>query len=166
MPGGGDPARSREEAARRASGRVRRYCAEHRLNRLGTLTYRGAGCHNPYQLRRDIAEFFRSLRGLLGGEPFPYVWVPEWHKTDHGLHVHFAVRRFIPPRLIERAWGHGFVHIKLLGQLPASSTPRDEARMAARYLSKYVRKSFDARRIPGLHRYEVAQGFQPESVRV
>jgi hypothetical protein len=166
VPGGGDPARSREEAARRASGKVRRYCAEHRLNRLGTLTYRGAGCHNPYQLRRDVAEFFRSLRGLLAGEPFPYVWVPEWHKTDHGLHVHFAVGRFIPRRLIERAWGHGFVHIKLLGQLPSGSTPRDEARMAARYLSKYVRKSFDSRRIPGLHRYEVAQGFQPVSVRV
>jgi hypothetical protein len=165
-PGGGDPARSREEAARRAARMVRRYCAHNRLNRLGTLTYRGAGCHDPYQLRRDVAEFFRALRELLGGEPFPYVWVPEWHKTDHGLHVHFAVGRFIARRLIERAWGRGFVHIKLLGQLPVGSTARDEARQAARYLSKYVRKGFDARRIPGLHRYEVAQGFQPERVRL
>src|SRR3954469_25227225 len=90
----------------------------------------------------------------------------EWHKSDHGLHVHFAVGRFIARRLIERAWPHGFVHIKLLGDLPAGSTPRDEARVAARYLSKYVRKGFDARRIPGLHRYEVAQGFQAETVRL
>jgi hypothetical protein len=163
-PGGGDPARSREEAARRASRKVRRYCAHNRLNRLGTLTYRGGGRHDPRQLRREVAEFFRTLRALLGGEPFPYVWVPEWHKTDHGLHVHFAVGRFIARRLIEQAWPHGFVHIKLLGQLPAGSTVRDEARVAARYLSKYVRKAFDARRIPGLHRYEVAQGFQPTTV--
>jgi hypothetical protein len=167
-PGGGDPERSREEAARRASGKVRRYCAEHRLNRLGTLTYRGTGCHDPRELRRDVAAFFRSLRTLLGGDPFPYVWVPEWHKTDHGMHVHFAVGRFVSRRVIEEAWGHGFVHIKLLGggQLPSSATARDEARVAARYLSKYVRKGFDARRVPGLHRYEVAQGFLPVQTRL
>jgi hypothetical protein len=164
-PGGGDPERSREEAARRAARKVRRYCAHNRLNRLGTLTYGGAGCHDPHRLRREVAEFFRGLRGLLGGTPFAYLWVPEWHKTDHGLHVHFAVGRFIARGLIERAWGHGFVHIKLLSP-PSGSTARDEARIAARYLSKYVRKGFDARRIPGLHRYEVAQGFQPETIRL
>ncbi|TFV66153.1 hypothetical protein E4P40_25645 [Blastococcus sp. CT_GayMR20] len=163
---GGDPERSRREAALRAGRMVRRYCAENRLNRLGTLTYAGAGCHDPHQLRRDVGEFFRSLRRLLGGDPMPYVWVPEWHKTGHGLHVHFAVGRFVPRRLIEVAWGRGFVHIKLLGQLPSGSTARDEARVAARYLSKYVRKSFDARRIAGLHRYEVAEGFQPPAVSV
>ena len=67
-----------------------------RLNRLGTLTYRGAGNHDPMLLRRHVGEFFRALRSSLGGDPLPYVWVPEWHKTDHGLHVHFAVGRYIP----------------------------------------------------------------------
>jgi len=33
-----DPERAAEEAARRARGKVRRYCAANRLNRLGTLT--------------------------------------------------------------------------------------------------------------------------------
>jgi hypothetical protein len=163
---GGDPARSAEEAALRAGRKVRRYCAHNRLNRLGTLTYRGAGCHDPLQLRSDVAEFFRHLRELLGGSKFAYVWVPEWHKTDHGLHVHFTVGRFIPRGLIEQAWEHGFVHIKLLGDLPGGSTARDEARVAARYVSKYVRKDFDGRRIPGLHRYEVAEGFQPTAMRL
>ena len=165
-PGGPDPERSQEERARRAAGKLRRYSAHNGLNRLGTLTYRGRGCHDPRQLRRDVAEFFRSLRDLLGGAPFPYVWVPEWHKTDHGLHAHFAVGRYIARRLIDHAWGHGLVHIKLLGQLPSGSTVRDEARHGARYLSKYVRKGFDERRIPGLHRYEVAQGFQPDTTRL
>ncbi|KQS56662.1 hypothetical protein ASG36_16485 [Geodermatophilus sp. Leaf369] len=143
---------------------MRRYCADNRLNRLGTLTYAGVGCHDPKQVRRDVGQFFRTLRGLLGGEPLPYVWVPEWHKTDHGLHVHFALGRFVPRSLIKTAWPHGFVHIKLLGDLPTGSTSRDEARLAARYLSKYVRKGFDVRRIPGLHRYEVGQGFQPAAL--
>ena len=161
-----DPERARAEAARRARGKVRRYCAANRLNRLGTLTYRGQGCHDPRELRRHVASFFRELRTGLGGQPLPYLWVPEWHKTDHGQHVHFAVGQFVGRSLIEEAWGLGFVHIKLLGDLPVGSGPLEEARKAAGYLSKYVGKSFDAKRVPGLHRYEVAQGFQPAVVRI
>jgi len=166
-----DPVRARSEAARRARAKVRRYCAAHRLNRLGTLTYRGAGCHDPAQLRLDVAVFFRALRATCrSGAGFPYVWVPEWHKTDHGLHVHFAVGQFIRRRLIDQAWGHGFVHIKRLGDLAVGSTSLQEARRAAGYLSKYVSKSFEddpahTRKL-GLHRYEVAQGFQPEVKRL
>lgn len=161
--GGGDPDRSAAEAARRARGQLRRYCAANGLNRLGTLTYAGDGCHDPRQFRGDLAEFFRSLRRLLGGEPFAYAWVPEWHKSGHGLHAHFAVGRFVARGLIEQAWGRGFVHIKLLGDLPVGTTAWGEARVAARYLSKYVGKDF-ARHEAGLHRYDVAQGFQPDAV--
>jgi hypothetical protein len=136
------------------------------LNRLVTLTYAGAGCHDQSQVRADVAQFVRNLRSLLGGEPFPYLWVAEWHKTDHGLHLHLAVGRYIPRSLIEAAWGRGFVHIKLLGDLPVGSGSLAEARLAARYLSKYVGKSVDERREFGLNRYDCAQGFQPEFVPV
>ena len=83
------------EAARRARAKVRRYCAANRLNRLGTLTYRGDGCHDPRQVRRRRGGVLPALRCELRGRAFPYVWVPEWHKTEHGLHVHFAVGQFI-----------------------------------------------------------------------
>lgn len=162
-----DPERSTAEAARRAKGRIRRYCASHQLNRLGTLTFRGEGCHDQRELRAHVHEFFRQLRSGLGGEAFPYVWVPEWHNTDHGLHVHFAVGQYIRRSLIESAWPHGFVHIKLLGDLPFGSNALGEARMAACYLSKYVTKSFiDTKRISGLHRYDLAQGFAPTVERI
>lgn len=138
-----NPERSRTEAARRARGRLRRYCAANGLNRLGTLTYRGAGCHDPVQVRADLSVFFRALRETLGGEPLPYVWVPEWHPK-----------------------GHGFVSIKLLSDLPVGSGRIEEARKAAGYLSKYVAKSFDDPRTPRRHRYDVAQGFQPERVQL
>jgi len=158
-----DPERAAAEAGRRARANLRRYCAANRLNRLGTLTYRGEGCHDPAIVREHLGVFFRSLRDATGGKPFPYVWVPEWHKTGHGLHAHFAVGRFIKRGLIEQAWGHGFVHIKLLGNLPVGSTDLGEARRAAGYLSKYVAKTFTdpAARVLGLHRYDVAQGFKP-----
>jgi len=91
--------------------------------------------------------------------------VPQWHPGGHGLHAHFAVGRFVPRRLIERCWGQGFVHIKLLDGLPVGSGALGEARLAARYLARYVgREAADERRLAGLHRYEVGQGFQPAKI--
>lgn len=158
-----DPARAAAEAGRRARGRLRRYCAANRLNRLGTLTYRGEGCHDPAIVREHLGLFFRGLRSAMGGDPFPYVWVPEWHKSGHGLHAHFAVGKYIHRSLIEHEWRHGFVHIKLLGDLGVGSGTLTEARVAAGYLSKYVAKTFTdpSTRVLGLHRYDLAQGFQP-----
>lgn len=166
--GAQDPERSRREAGRRAVRLVRRYCAANGLNRLGTLTYAGEGLHDPLVLREDVGVFFRRLRRRVDRDGFAYVWVPEWHKSGHGLHVHFAVGRFVRRSDINEAWGHGFVHIKLLGDLPVGSGAWEEARLAARYLSKYVGKTFEEQRLGqfGLHRYEVAQGFQPQSQRL
>jgi hypothetical protein len=157
------PADSRPTAERRARGKVRRYCAANRLNRLGTLTYAGGGCHDPAALREDLAEFFKRLRASTG-ERFPYLWVPEWHSGGHGLHAHFAVGRYVQRSLIEAAWGRGFVHIKFLGDVPVGSGSLGHSRVAARYLSKYVGKDLGQGEAAGLHRYEVAQGFQPRRV--
>ena len=43
----------------------------------------------------------------LGGKPLPYLWVPEWHPGGHGLHVHFAVGRYVKHGLIRDVWGAG-----------------------------------------------------------
>lgn len=156
--------RSNIEASRRAKAKVRRYCAENKLNRLGTLTYAGDGCHDQEQIREDLGLFFKRLRADSKTD-FPYVWVPEWHKTDHGLHAHFAVGRYIPIKTIKESWGHGFVHIKLLSGLPVGSGALEESRLAANYLGKYVSKSFlDEKRIVGRHRYDLAQGFTPKKL--
>src|SRR5206468_368839 len=137
-----DPGRTAANAARRARSKVRRYCAANRLNRLGTLTYAGDGNHDPGTLRADLAEFFRRLRRSVG-EPFPYLWAPEWHAGGHGLHAHFAVGRWIAHGDIRQSWGRGHVHIKLLGDLPIGSGSLGEARLAAHYLAKYVGKDLD-----------------------
>ena len=163
-PRAANPDRAQAEAARRARGQIRRYCAANRLNRLGTLTYAGVGCYEPQALRGDVAGFFKALRVGLGGDRFPYLWVPEWHPGGHGLHVHFAVARFIKRGLIADAWGRGRVYIKLLGDLPVGSGSLEEARVSGSYLAKYAAKALDEKRAPGLHRYEVAQHFQPESI--
>ena len=80
------------------------------------------------------------------------------------MHVHFAVGRFVPRGVIDEAWGHGFVHIKLLGDVPTGKGVLGEARLASRYPPKYIGKDLGAAGAAGLHRYEVGQGFQPRSV--
>jgi hypothetical protein len=155
-----DLERAREEGDRRARGRLRRYAAANGLSRLITCTYRGEGCHEPRQLRRDVGAFVRRLRGGVGHGGIPYAWVPEWHKSGHGLHVHLGVGEYIEKGLIERTWGHGFVDVRLLGKRGEGSD-LEEARGAAGYLAKYIGKEVGAGAEQGLHRYEVAQGFQP-----
>ena len=163
-----DPQRAAAEAGRRARASLRRYCAANRLNRLGTLTYGPPRCTDPLEVRAHVGSFFRNLRAELGRDALPYAWVPELHKDGVHFHVHFAVGQYVPRGLISSAWGRGFVHIKLLGDLPVGSTSLSEARVASRYLSKYVTKTFTdpATRVRGLHRYDVAQGYQPASQRL
>ena len=110
-----DPERAAVEAARRARGMIRRYCAANRLNRLGTLTYAGEGCHDPRVAAGGCRRVLQAASGELGGEPFPYLWVPEWHPGGHGLHLHFAVGRYVKQSLIREYVG-----------------PRDRAHQAAR----------------------------------
>jgi hypothetical protein len=162
-----DPMRAVAEGARRARGQLRRYCAANGLNRLGTLTYAGEGCHDPLALRADLAVFFKGLRAGVGAGAIPYAWVPQWHPGGHGLHVHFGVGRYVPRGVIGEAWPHGLFHIKLLGNLPVGSGRWAEARLTARYLAGYAGRDLDEGRRPeGLHRYEVAQGFQPGRILV
>jgi hypothetical protein len=116
-------------------------------------------------VRSDLGAFWRALRAQLGGAALPYLWVPEWHPGGHGLHAHFAVGQYVRHSLIKQAWGRGHVHIKRLTDLPVGSTTWDEARKAAGYLSKYVTKTF-TEDLGGLHRFDVAQGFQPQVQRL
>jgi hypothetical protein len=161
-----DPERSRAEAGRRARGKLRRYGAQNGLNRLGTLTYEGAGCHDPREVRAHVGEFFRALREGTGGKAFPYIWVPEWHPGGHGLHVHFVVGDYIKRGIIKKAWGRGIIDIRLIGDLGIGEGRLGEARKAAGYISKYVAKSIDDDRPAGLHRYDLAERFQPTWTRV
>lgn len=163
-----DPERAAEEAAPRVRAKLRRYCAANRFNRLGTQTYGHPRCSDPGLVRTYVGLFFRQMRDKLGDDPLPYAWVPEVHKDGVHFHVHFAVGRYVPRGLIESAWDRGHVHIKLLGDLPIGSGTLGVARLAARYLSKTVTKSFidPATRATGMHLYDLAQGFQPEVTRL
>ena len=94
------------------------------------------------------------------------LWVPQWHPGGHGLHAHFAVGRFVPRGLIERAWG-ARLRPHQAARRPAGRLGRARRRRGSRRAisPRYVGRDLDdERRLAGLHRYEVAQGFQPAKI--
>lgn len=127
---------------------------------LWTATYAATedARHHPRLVRQDVRYLFRRLRADLG-RAFPYLWTTEWHSTGHGLHVHLAVGERVDIATVRSAWRRGHVWVS-----PPSRDGRgqvEHARRVARYVAKYLAK--DHRTLDGLHRYEVAQGFQPRS---
>ena len=126
------------------AGKVRRYCAANRLNRLGTLTYAGSGNHDPARAPRRPGASSSGGSGAPSASASRTCGCPSGIPGGHGLHAHFAVGRWIAHGAIKRAWGRGIVHIKLLGDLPVGSGTLGEARLAARYLAKYVGKDLAA----------------------
>lgn len=160
-----DPERSRIESARHAATQVRRYCAANGLDRLWTLTYRHPRCTELDRLVTDVGTFWRTLRSLLGGKPFPYLWVPEFHADGKHFHIHAGMGQYVHKSKIATAWPHGFVEAR---RLIVASSGADEgverARLASRYLSKYVTKATVETVDFGRHRYEVAQGFMPREL--
>ncbi len=157
-----DPERTKAEAVRRARTTVRRYCTEHGLRYMWTLTYRGSGEHDLARVRRHIEKLIAAVVGARG-ERFPYLWVPELHKTDHGIHVHMAVPFYFDQARLAKLWGRGHVWCSLMGR--KGSCGFAQASAAARYVSKYVGKAFEIAEF-GRHRYERAQGFPITSYRV
>ena len=145
-----------ERAARRAKGRVRRYGVSNRLTRLVTLTCADQ-THDPRRMRGRLSEFQRQLR-----ERHPdlaYLRAVERHESG-ALHAHYGVSKFVDYRELRKLWRHGFVDVR---KIRTKRGGREDARAAARYLSKYVTKD-PVREGLGGHRYEVRQGFQPRAV--
>jgi len=160
--GVGSPATGADPSAeRRAKRNIRRYCAANRLAYLWDATYAASddARFDPRSVRSDIRTFFRRLRRVLG-RTFPYLWVTEWHKTGHGLHIHFALDQYVAHATVRDVWGHGYVFVRGPRRRVAARETRRQARRVARYVAKYVAK--DTAAAGGLHRYEVAQGFQPQ----
>lgn len=128
-----DPERAAVEAGRRATAGSRRHCAHNRLNQPGTLTYWSESCHDPQQERAGVGGVLPSL-SFGAGRPGVAVRVGTGvAQSGPGLHMHFAVGRFVLRSVIGQAWDHGSFHITLLGA-SAGSGVLGVSRRAAGYL--------------------------------
>lgn len=153
-----------DRASRRAAAQVRRYCKANRLSRHLTVTFDPEHeVHSRGEVLRAVAAFRRRLFEHYG-ERFPFVGVPEQGGKNRRWHCEVALGRYVPQALLESLWGNGFVNVVRYTDRHKTGDEVAAAAKVAGYLSKYVAKAFaETERQPGDHRYEVAQGFQPES---
>lgn len=149
LRGEGDREASRLASAKRARRVMRQRCKGMGLDVLGTLTYR-ENVQDRDRVLADWKEFVRRLRRVLPS--FAYVAVLEKQKRG-ALHLHFACRRL--PRELQRDG----VRIKSYSVIYAiwksvtgdaggsfrdsSRKTRGSALRVAKYISKYVGKSFE-----------------------
>lgn len=150
-----DPARSRREAARRASVMIRRQCTEHRLTRMVTLTFAvGRPEDSRSSVVADVLAFFRraTSKKMVG----KWIAVLELHPGGHGWHVHCLVDRYVPQERLQALWGLGIVDVRKIRSKTGGG--RESARVAARYAAKYVAKDSERERPLGEHRYLRCQG--------
>jgi hypothetical protein len=111
---------------------------------------------------RDVGRFVRALRDHLGVDRLPYAVVPEFHKDGH-VHLHLLVDRYVPKDELQALWRRGWVDVRRFEAKGEGG--RAAARKAAAYAGKYVGKTFEVEGVPGRHRYEVAEGFQPSVIK-
>lgn len=114
---------------------------------------------------RRVAAFAERLTAVTGRQPYWYS--PELHPGGHGWHVNFFVGRRIPHDQVETIWGAGYVWVKdwaADSRIRSMNAPLIVAiRLGASYGCKYASKDWSEEVLDGgAHRYEVAQGFQPD----
>gem|GEM_PF-1578101 len=155
----------------RAASRSRRYFVRNHLRYMWVLTF-AESVRQRHEVMALVAAFARRLRGLFGGQPFPYWYSPELHPGGHGWHVNFFIATRVKIVDLERLWGQGFVWVTDFAiskrgpkgeALGLCQNEREGTRRAARYGCKYAQKDWSRATIStSSHRYEIAQGFKPQ----
>lgn len=152
----------REKAGYRAARKVRELCIEIQVDRLLTLTSRNL--LSDYD--ELVATWKRFMRILETAEAkFDYIAVPELHKNGEHYHIHAAINGFVRADLLRRCWqialgGKGDEKGKdALGNVDIKQSKRrvtDPFKRAvgiAKYLSKYITKSYLEHHIFNRRRY-------------
>lgn len=131
------------KASARAKRRVRHLCRNMMATHLLTLTRReleGSEYWTPEQWADAWDRLRRLLVRVIG--PFPYVAILEQHKKGN-YHLHVAWVGKINVRLVRKMWvsivGSGNIDAKHIKVSPG----HDRSARIARYISKYVTKSFE-----------------------
>jgi hypothetical protein len=156
------PKATEEEKQKKAAARARRsvlqHCKFNALDKLWTLTYRGAQ-RSHERLYNDWEQFVSEVKKHY--PEFAPLAVPEVHTGKRGgtganlggFHIHFAVAGFYEVNILRAIWWK-IVGVKQ-GNVDVKWTPgKSSSRGVGRYLAKYISKSFeDSPRNSGQHRY-------------
>lgn len=153
--------RSEVSSMARTRTKVRRWCVHHGASRKATLTFR------EEDLPADVDEMWRHVENfrkrLKRAGVLQPLLVPEAGSKSGRLHMHGAMREYIPQSDLEQIWGHGFVSIDR--RKASGESERDITRRQASYLAGYVAKigSGSAFDLVGFNRkrYSIPKGTSP-----
>jgi hypothetical protein len=124
---------------------IRRWCVQNKVDRGITLTCR------PEEMVYDIVEAWKLIdtfrRNLREAGMDCVLLVPELCENGQ-YHFHGAIPGWLSVKVLERAWGHGFVLIKK-PKCRRGTSARERSRVLAGYLSKYLGKDFAGTPTPG-----------------
>jgi len=156
---------SRARAARRAKQQIRLRCKSLGVDRLVTLTYRGA--QSDLALLKAHFHVFRKSLARANAR-LSYVAVPERHKSG-GLHLHLAVAGYLPVVTVRRLWRSAIAAQGFTGNVDISyNRGLQGAGVTERlsgYISKYVSKALEEERPKGSRSYWSSMGIEiPEAV--
>ena len=100
------------------------------LTRFATLTYK-ENMQDYDKAMIDFKNFMKRLNYSLGENAvsLKYISVLEYQKRG-AIHFHFLFDRYIPVKLMEKAWGHGFVSLKCVRSVCS----------CVAYITKYMTK--------------------------
>lgn len=171
---GDDDAASREEenlerAVRRSKRELRWRMLGLRGDRLLTLTTRG-GIACLDQTWDLFAKFVRLVNWRFhrsNADGFQYVVVPELHKSGT-YHLHLGLNVFYDVTVLRTLWHRCLTGRRLMTALRGEESPgnvdikraRGSCRALARYLAKYLGKTFDANINRGRRRYACSKGIR------
>ncbi|MGB3546397.1 MAG: hypothetical protein WBA17_05455 [Saprospiraceae bacterium] len=171
---------------------MRRFMIHNRLVKMWVLTFLGEGLHGEVgylQAQVEVRAFIKRIRrDFYRGRQFPYLWSLEPHPDGHGWHVNLMLQdKFIDKHQFQSCWKNSNSRVNgnvwytdftkdskdwlgrslgKAGSIGRASGQRTAAKRAASYASKYIGKDLhDDNGVPlRCHRYEVAQGFQPQPI--
>jgi hypothetical protein len=168
-----DPAREAENwnrAVRRSKRELRWRMLGLRVDRLLTLTVRNgiASIDQAWCLLERFVRLvnWRYYRSKPDG--IDYVVVPELHKSG-GFHLHLGLNRFYDVTVLRTLWHRALTCRPLTRPLAGADSPgnvdikraRGSPLSLARYLAKYLGKTFEAVRCRGRRRYACSKGIRP-----
>ena len=130
---------NRSEASSRARTRtaVRRWCVHNQATRMATFTFSDENLPGDLDELWAKTKFFRRRLDRAGiAQP---LIVPEAGSKTGRLHLHGAMRDYVPQKQLAEVWGQGFVGV---GRRKAAKdgNERDSLRVQASYLAGYVAK--------------------------
>lgn len=143
---------SSHSSLRRSKSQVRRLIQSMPGRAFLTLTY-AENMTDYKQAEADLSLFRRRAKRKYG--KFDFVAVAETQKRG-AWHWHLILDGFYPYREIRNLWPHGFIDIRKV----------QNAKQAARYLTKYVAKTFDQDWPPSKPRYVRTRGIHVQEQRL